>query len=92
MGKLTASEVEKLEKSGVLTKKTVNELQEEGLASSKRRNTTKRYMKTEDGKWVSPTLYWRGAKDTQPSKHMNEFNEEFKTLLEKYATTETETK
>lgn len=88
MGKLTASEVEQLEHSGVLNKTTVTELHKEGLATT-RRNTTKRYMKTEDGKWVSPTLYWRGAQGTESSKRMNEFNTEFQTLLEKYATTQT---
>ena len=46
-------------------------------------------MLTDDGTWVSPTLYWRGAKDTEASKKMQEFNTEFGELLTKFATDRT---
>jgi uncharacterized alpha/beta hydrolase family protein len=45
-------------------------------------------MQTKDGKWVIPTLYWRGARGTESSKHMIEFNEKFNTLINEYTTTE----
>ena len=84
MGKLTNQDVETLEKAGVLDKETATGIREQGLASN-RRSSTKRYMRTSDGKWVRPTLYWRGAKDTIPSKKMQEFNTEFGDLLTKFA-------
>jgi|SaaInl7_135m_RNA_FD_contig_41_1359530_length_1434_multi_4_in_0_out_0_3 hypothetical protein len=87
MGKLTVEDVTKLQKAGVLNKETVTALQKKGLASSKRINT-KHYMQTKDGKWVIPTLYWRGARGTESSKHMIEFNEKFNTLINEYTTTE----
>ena len=85
MGKLTNQDVETLEKAGVLDKETATGIREQGLASN-RRSSTKRYMRTSDGKWVSPTLYWRGAKDTTPSKRMQEFNTKFSELLTEFAT------
>ena len=85
MGKLTNQDVETLEKAGVLDKETATGIREQGLASN-RRSSTKRYMRTSDGKWVSPPLYWRGAKDTTPSKEMQEFNTKFGELLTEFAT------
>ena len=85
MGKLTNQDVETLEKAGVLDKETATGIRDQGLASN-RRSSTKRYMRTSDGKWVSPTLYWRGAKDTTPSKKMQEFNTKFGELLTEFAT------
>ena len=85
MGKLTNQDVETLEKAGVLDKDTATGIREQGLASGQR-TSTKRYMRTNDGKWVSPTLYWRGAKDTTPSKRMQEFSTKFGELLTEFAT------
>ena len=88
MGKLTKKDVEVLENSGVLDEETTAGIRAKGLASGRKTNT-KRYMLTDDGTWVSPTLYWRGAKDTEASKEMREFNTEFGELLTKFATDRT---
>jgi hypothetical protein len=85
MGKLTVADAEKLKKDGLLDDKTINQMQEEGLISKGRRST-KRYMKTSDGTWVSPQLYFQGVNGRTYSKKMNEFRTEFNTLVEKYAT------
>jgi hypothetical protein len=44
-------------------------------------------MKTADGKFVEPQLYFRGAKGTKPSKKMEEFTTQYHKLIEKYTTT-----
>ena len=44
-------------------------------------------MKTADGKFVEPSLYFRGAKGCKPSKKMEEFTAEYQKLLDKYTTT-----
>ena len=80
MGKLTSSDLDALQKAGIVDNKTAEGIKSKGLASVRRR-TNKRYMRTSDGKWVSPTLYWRGAKDTKPSKKMEEFNHKFNKLM-----------
>lgn len=85
MGKLTVADAEKLVKDGLLDSKTVEQMQEEGLVSKGRRST-KRYMKTKDGKWVSPQLYFQGVNGAEYSKKMNDFRNDFNNLLEKYAT------
>ena len=85
MGKLTKKDVEVLENSGVLDEETTDGLKSRGLAIN-RGKSVKRFMLTNDGKWVSPTLYWRGGKDTTPSKEMQEFNTKFSELLTKFAT------
>ena len=84
MGKLTEQDVQVLEGSGVLDEEVTAGVRKNGLASG-RQTITKRYMRTSDGKWVSPTLYWRGAKDTIPSKKMKEFNTKFGELLTQFA-------
>tara|TARA_R110002167_G_scaffold112850_1_gene285557 strand:+ start:37617 stop:37904 length:288 start_codon:yes stop_codon:yes gene_type:complete len=85
MGKLTVADAEKLVKDGLLDNKTVASMQEEGLIS-KGRKSTKRFMKTKDGKWVSPQLYFQGVNGAEYSKKMNDFRNEFHSLLEKYTT------
>tara|TARA_R100001463_G_scaffold43080_2_gene90043 strand:- start:47788 stop:48063 length:276 start_codon:yes stop_codon:yes gene_type:complete len=85
MGKLTVADAEKLVKDGLLDSKTVEQMQEEGLVSKGRRST-KRYMKTKDGQWVSPQLYFQGVNGAEYSKKMNDFRNDFNNLLEKYAT------
>lgn len=86
MGKLTVADAEKLVKDGLLDSKTVEQMQEEGLVSKGRRST-KRYMKTKDGKWVSPQLYFQGVNGAEYSKKMNDFRNDFNKLVKKYCTT-----
>ena len=50
----------------------------------------KRYIKTADGKWVQPMLYFRGGKGLKNSKEMNEFQEKYNALLEEYTVTNIE--
>jgi hypothetical protein len=86
MGILTASDLESLQKAGIVNDKTAKGIKEKGLASNTRR-ATKRYMKTKDNKWVSPTLYWRGGSNTEPSAKMSEFKQKFNELVTEYTTT-----
>ena len=85
MGKITVKDAGALVTSGVLSKAAVAEMEDKGLVS-KERTTVRRFMKTSDGKWVEPMLYFRGSKDTTKSKNMKSFINEYNTLLEKYTT------
>ena len=76
MGKLTVAEAEQLEKEGVLTSKAIKEMQDSGLVSTRKRNT-RRYMKTAEGNWVCPQLYFQGLKGSEYSKKMVEFRNRF---------------
>ena len=84
MGKLTSKDLDMLEKAEVFDKETSDRARKDGLAG--KRTSSKRYMKTKDNVWVSPTLYWRNGKGTVKTKEMEEFNTEFSELLTKYAT------
>lgn len=85
MGKLTVAETEQLQESGILKESTVKKMQEKGLVASRRRSN-KRYMKTSNGRNVSPQLYFQGiGKDTY-SKKMTELKDEFNKLVNTYAT------
>ena len=86
MGKITVKDAEALQTSGILSEAAVTEMQDKGLVS-KERTTVRRFMKTSDGKWVEPMLYFRGSKDTTKSKRMDSFVTEYNNLLEKYTTT-----
>ena len=85
MGKITVKDAEALQDSGILSKAAVTEMRDKGLVS-KERTTVRRFMKTSDGKWVEPMLYFRGSKDTTKSKRMESFITEYNTLIEKYTT------
>jgi hypothetical protein len=78
-------DIEKLRKAGVLSKKSSNELEKSG-GVSKKRTTIKRVLKTADGKWVIPTLYYRGGKNTRPSKKQTELTNKVNKLIETYTT------
>lgn len=85
MGKLTVAEAEQLQKEGVLSQKAIKEMQDSGLVSTRKRNT-RRYMKTAEGNWVCPQLYFQGLNGSEYSKRMIEFRTKFNTLLNEYTT------
>ena len=87
MGKITVKDAEILQESGILSKAAINEMHEKGLVSKKRDNAIRRFIKTADGKWVEPMLYFRGSKDTTKSRNMKSFIDEYNTLLKKYTIT-----
>ena len=91
MGKLTVAEAEQLEKEGVLSAKAIKEMQNSGLVSSRKRNT-RRYMKTANGNWVCPQLYFQGLNGSEYSKKMIEFREKFNALAQKYTTVKSNNK
>lgn len=84
MAKLTAADVERLQKEGVLNNKTVKSLKEKGLASSRRRGN-KPYMKTKNNGWVSPQFYFQGIDGNEPSSKMVELKEKIRTLISEYS-------
>ena len=85
MGKLTVKEAEELRDKGILSNKAVTEMQKSGLVGTRKRGV-RRYMKTADGKWVCPQLYFQGLNNSDYSKRMVEFREKFNTLLKEYTT------
>jgi hypothetical protein len=91
MGKLTVAEAEQLRKEGVLNDKAIKEMQDSGLVSSRKRNT-RRYMKTANGTWVCPQLYFQGLNGKDYSKKMVEFRDKFNTLVQQYTIVRNTTK
>ena len=85
MGKLTMTEAETLKKEGVLSSKSVTEMQNQGLISKAKRGT-KRYMTTATGSYVSPQLYFQGLKGQEYSKKMTELKEKVNKLFHDYTT------
>ena len=91
MGKISQKDTEALVSSGVLSKRALTEMENKNLVA-KNKSSVRRFMKTADGKFVEPSLYFRGAKGTKPSKKMTEFTNEYQKLLEKYTTIKTTNK
>jgi len=85
MGKITVAEAEELADQGILTHKAIKEMQDSGLVSIRKRNT-RRYMKTANGTWVCPQLYFQGLNGKDYSKKMAEFRDKFNTLVTEYTT------
>ena len=90
MGKISVKDTEALKKEGVLSNKAMAELGKRNLVAKK--TSTKRFIKTADGKFVEPKLYFRGSNGTKPSKEMIEFQTAYTKLLNKYTTTKTTNK
>jgi len=86
MGKLSAKARDALLESGTLTPASVEELQKDGHIS-KAKQVVKKFIKTADGKWVEPKLYFRGGKNVQKSKKMESFISDYNDLLNKYTKT-----
>jgi hypothetical protein len=76
-------DIEKLKEAGVLSAKATAALEKSG-GVSKRNIAPKRFLKTADGVWVIPTLYFRGGKNTKPSKEQSELTSKINTLITKY--------
>ena len=90
MGKTKAENVEALRKGGLLSKTAVEAMKKSNSVSKSK--TVKRYMKTADGKWVQPRLYFRGGKNTTLSKRQVEFINKINKLVETYTTTRSNSK
>ena len=86
MGKLTVAEAETLQKEGVLTKASLKEMQDKGLVSSRTRNE-KRVVKTANGTFVTPQLYFQGLNGNGYSKKMTELRQKVTNLINEYTTT-----
>ena len=84
MGKLTGNDVETLKKEGILSATAIKEMEDKGLVTS-RRKSNKKYIKTANGKLVSPLLYFQGIGKDKYSKRMVELRDEFNSLVSKYA-------
>jgi len=84
MGKITKKNIDELRDSGVLSDKAVAEMEEKGLVTKSRRTTIKRFMKTADGKMVTPFMYFRGGQNAKPSQKMEKFTVEYNALVDKY--------
>ena len=91
MGKISVKDTNELVDKCILSKKALKELEKKNLVA-KNRTSIKRFMKTADGKFVEPQLYFRGAKGTKPSKKMEEFTDKYNKLLNEYTTTKTNNK
>ena len=88
MGKLTRKEAEELHKIGRLDDKTMEVLENEGLVSRRARGV-RRVMKTKNGNYVTPQLYFRGLNNNgnnEYSKKMTELRDKVNNLFNDYTT------
>ena len=88
MSKLSSKDADALLSSGILSDKSIKEMENKGFVG-KKRTAMQRVMKTADGKWVQPTLYWRGGKGTKLSKRQVEYLTKFEKLNKEYTTIRT---
>jgi len=91
MGKLTHAEAEELVNQGIMTRTSFQKMQNEGLISTRGRNTAV-WVKAKDGAWVSPQLYFKGQNGSEYSKSQLAIKDGFNALVEKHCTTKTQTK
>ena len=88
MGKLTRKEAEELHKIGRLDDETMEVLENEGLVSRRARGV-RRVMKTKNGNYVTPQLYFRGLNNNgnnEYRKKMTELRDKVNNLFNDYTT------
>ena len=86
MGKIKQSDLDKLKEAGKLSVSAEKSLKKT-KSVSKKTTTTRRFMKTKNGTFVSPSLYFRGGRGLEPSNDMIKFQTEYEKLVTKYTTT-----
>ena len=86
MGKIKQSDIDKLKEAGKLSASAEKSLKQT-KSVSKKTTTTRRFMKTKNGTFVSPSLYFRGGRGLEPSNDMIKFQTEYEKLVTKYTTT-----
>ena len=85
MGKIKQSDIDKLKEAGKLSASAEKSLKQT-KSVSKKSTTTRRFMKTKNGTFVSPNLYFRGGRGLEPSNDMIKFQTEYDKLVTKYTT------
>jgi|TARA_R100001163_G_C4882795_1_gene79339 hypothetical protein len=86
MGKIKQSDLDKLKEAGKLSASAEKSLKQT-KSVSKKTTSTRRFMKTKNGTFVSPSLYFRGGRGLEPSNDMIKFQTEYEKLVTKYTTT-----
>ena len=86
MGKIKQSDIDKLKEAGKLSASAEKSLKQT-KSISKTSTTTRRFMKTKNGTFVSPSLYFRGGRGLEASEEMLKFQSEYDKLVNKYTTT-----
>ena len=88
MGKIKPSDLDKLKEAGKLSASSEKALKKT-KSVSKKTTTTRRFIKTKNGTYVSPSLYFRGGRGLEPSDEMIKFQAEYDKLVTKYTTANT---
>ena len=88
MGKIKQSDLDKLKEAGKLSASAEKALKKT-KSVSKKTSTTRRFIKTKNGTYDSPSLYFRGGRGLEPSNEMIKFQAEYDKLVTKYTTTNT---
>ena len=88
MGKVKQTDLDRLKENGLLSDSAEKALKKSN-SISKKTTTTRRFMKTKNGTFVSPSLYFRGGRGLEPSDKMVKFQTEYEKLVTKYTTTNT---
>ena len=90
MGKITRKDATDLVEKGILSEKHLKQMEDQNLVS-KRGNTSERYMKSKDGKWTSPTLYFKGLKkDGKYTKEMTNLKKMINEMIRQHTITKSE--
>lgn len=86
MGKLKQSDLDRLKEEGLLSESAEKALKQTNSVS-KKTTAPKRFIKTKNGTFVSPSLYFRGGRGLEASEEMLKFQSEYDKLVNKYTTT-----
>jgi len=84
MGKLKQSDLNRLKEEGLLS---AEKALKKTNSVSKKTTAPKRFIKTKNGTFVSPSLYFRGGRGLEASEEMLKFQSEYDKLVNKYTTT-----
>ena len=84
MGKLKVSDANELLEKGIITEKTLIEMRDKGLVSTRSKSVERYIESSDDGIWVTPIFYYRGLGGSKYTSEMTELRAEVNKVIDKY--------
>ena len=84
MGKLSLADANELLEKGIIKKETLEQMQNDGLVSTRSKSVERYIESSDDGVWVTPIFYFRGLGGSKYTVKMTELRTEVSKVIEKY--------
>ena len=84
MGKLSLADANELLEKGIIKKETLEQMQNDGLVSTRSKSVERYIESSDDGIWVTPIFQYRGLGGSKYTSKMTELRAEVNKVIDKY--------